>query len=291
MPETTDAVEIGETKPHLSWTQLSMLTRCGEQYNQRYINKRRCPPGIALIVGGAVHKPVEADLQNKIDYGELLPDEQIPDLARDAFESRWNSAGEILLSEEEATAGGVKARGAAIDLSISLASLHHSEIAPGLFPSHVERKFVLNVANFPYDLLGYIDVQESRQGPHYAFPNPLDITVRDTKTAGKSPSQNDVDTSGQLTLYAMAVRQLDGVAPDAVWFDSLVKTKTPKAVSMSSTRTDEDFRGFLLRMERACEAIQKGVFLPADPSEWICSPRWCGYYDGCPFGRRKRVQI
>ena len=86
-------------------------------------------------------------------------------------------------------------------------------------------------------------------------------------------------------------KQLDGKAPDAVWFDSLVKTKTPKAVSMSSTRTDDDFKSLLLRMERACMAIQSGIFIPADPSDWICSPRWCGYYDGCPFGRRKRVQI
>jgi hypothetical protein len=54
-------------------------------------------------------------------------------------------------------------------------------------------------------------------------------------------------------------------------------------------RSDEDYRQLLMRVDAVTAAIEAGVFLPTTPDNWRCSPKFCGYYDTCPYGRRKRV--
>lgn len=286
MPEKAEPA--AEAKPHVSPSSMGTFALCGVMYQKKYIDKIPRAVGTALIIGGATHSSVQRDLRHMIDTGLLLKDAEIQDIARDAFAVKWNTSGDILLSEDEKAIGEQAVRGAGTDLSVALAMLHHYEIAPNLFPSHVEHKFRLVIKGYPYDILGILDVREegaeSKLFSHY-------VTVRDTKTAGKTPSQQDVDRTEQLTVYAMWERQSSGKAPGAVFIDALVKTKVPKAVSLKSTRNDYDFQTFLLRMERFCEALEKGAFVPCDPTDWICTPKWCGYYDTCPFGRRKRVQV
>ena len=37
------------------------------------------------------------------------------------------------------------------------------------------------------------------------------------------------------------------------------------------------------RANAAVAMIDKEVFLPAPEDSWVCSRKWCGYYDTCPF--------
>src|SRR5688572_33095123 len=89
-------------KPHLSFSQLDMLSKCGEQYRRRYVLGERLPPGVAMIVGGAVDKSVNANMTNKKDSGALLPIEQVQDTARDALNSEWERGGVVLQDDERA---------------------------------------------------------------------------------------------------------------------------------------------------------------------------------------------
>ena len=259
-------------KPHLSISALNMLSRCGEQYRRRYVEGDKVPPGIAALVGRGVDHSVNGNLNNKIETGELLPAEAVRDSARDAVIRGWE-AGEVLLNDDEA-ANPAAAKGAAVDKAIRLSGLHASDLAPALEPTVVQRKWTLELEGFPFDLLGYTDVEEGTK------------SVRDTKTSGRTPAADAADTSNQLTMYALAKRQIDGQAPARVVLDYLVDTKQPKTVSLESTRADEDFRVMLNRIEVAAAAIEKQVFIPANQDDWICSRRWCGYYDSCPFARR-----
>jgi len=69
----------------------------------------------------------------------------------------------------------------------------------------------------------------------------------------------------------------------ALYLDYLVKTKTPKVVIQQTTRSEFQQMVMLRRIERAAEIIEKGAFMPANPSEWICSRKWCGYSNTCKF--------
>ena len=261
---------------YISQTRLGMLSRCGEQFRRRYIEGERMAPAVAMLVGRAVDQSVNANLESKIETGALLPSEAVQDLARDSLTTEWRSE-EVELSEEEAEKGTKAVRGEAIDKSIRLAVLHHAAIAPDLEPTSVQRKFRARIKGESNIILtGVLDVEEKS-------------VVRDTKTSGKSPQKNAADLSLQLTMYALAVLVETGEAPETVALDYLVDLKTPKAVTQTSTRGQEDFRVLLSRIEAFARVVQAGAFAPASPDDWICSPKWCGYHSTCPYARRPVV--
>lgn len=262
-----------DKKLHLSVSQLDMLSRCGEQYRRRYVEGEIIPPGIALIVGSSTDKAVSSDLQHKIDSGELLPDEAVADIARDNVVNSMES-GNVLLTPDEAIAGIKAVKGEAIDKAVRLSRLHHKELAPVLKPTHVQRWWRVELQGYPRDLIGIIDVQEGSEA------------VRDTKTASKSPAANAAHESDQLTMYAIACRVCDGVIPRKLTLDHLVDNKTPKLVTLETTRTEQDFLPILARVETALAALEKGVFVPARQTDWWCSERFCGFANTCRYYRQ-----
>lgn len=257
----------------LSYSALNMLARCGEQFRFRYLDGLKVPPGVAAIVGRGVDASVNMNLLTKRDTGKPLPLMEARELARDQVHREFEMDG-VTLSEDEAALGMKRIKADAVDVSVRLAQMHHIEAAPKINATHIQRKWTLEVTGLDIDLTGYIDIQEG-----------ID-TVRDTKTAGKSPSADEAANSMQLTTYAMAVAAIDGAIPKKVKLDYLVKTKTPKLVQIESTRVQADFQHVLERVYQASIAMDAGIFTPAPLDAWWCSNRWCGYWSRCSYARR-----
>jgi RecB family exonuclease len=255
---------------------MEMLSKCGEQFRRRYIEKEIIPPGVALLVGTATHRSVAKNLESKMRDQKLLTLAEIKDAARDSLVNAWKDG--VSLSDEEAKEGIKKVQAEAIDKAVRLSSLHAQCKAPEIEPIHIERAWTVELPNFPFDLSGQIDIQEKDR-------------IRDTKTSGKTPAASIADESLQLTAYALAVHVIDSRAPNEVALDYLIDTKTPKAETFRSTRTIDHFKSLLRRAENAANAIEKGVFIPARESDWWCSEKFCGYALTCPYYTRKPKQF
>jgi hypothetical protein len=255
---------------------MGMFARCGEQYRRRYIKGEKLLPGVALILGSGVHKGIEPNMIAKRDTGELLPIEQVQEITASAVNERWESE-DIALTEEEKAKGWQVVKGETVDTAVSLAGVHHAQLAPIIQPLHVERKMEVDIKGFDHSLVGIIDLQEKPWGE-------LKVgRVRDTKTRAASPPQGTADKMLQLTVYSAMVKAIDGDFPELA-VDYLIKTKTPKAITETTTRKERDYKAFLRRMEQMSEAILKEVFNPASrENSWMCDPRWCGYFDTCPY--------
>jgi hypothetical protein len=250
-----------------------MLSRCGEQYRRRYIEHEIRSPAVAMLVGRATDDSVNHNLTSKLKTGELLNGENVSSIARDAFVSSWE--GGVALNDDELIQGLKTVKGEAIDKSVRLSLLHANARAPQIEPTAIQRRWRVELDGYPQDLVGVIDIQEGLKA------------VRDTKTAAKTPPKTIADTDDQLTAYALALRVLEGKAPGRVALDYLVDLKTgPKAPVFESVRDDVDFQTFLNRLEIAMEAIEKGVFIPANPNDWQCSRKWCGYWGDCRYAKR-----
>lgn len=265
-------------KPQLHVSMLDMLSRCGEQFRRRYGSRfgwndkeEIIPPSVAIVTGIATHKSIERNLSEKIATGTYLPVEAVKDFARDQVTGLWTQ--EVFLSDEERE-NQKEVKGESINTAIVLSELHASTIAPVIEPKASERKWVVEMEGYPYDLAGTIDIETT------------DGAVRDTKTSGKTPAITAADDSNQLTMYSLAKKVCDGEAPTNLYLDYLVKTKTPKVVTFSTTRTPADHEMILRRIERATEIIEKGAFIPANPTDWWCSKKFCGYHATCPFAKR-----
>lgn len=267
-------------KPQLHSSMISMLYKCGEQFRRRYgarfgwnDKEEIIAPGIALLIGRATHSAIEKNIRAKIDTDELLPIEQVRDVARDEATGLWQN--EVLLTDAEDVANPKKAKAASVDMTVALSALHATELAPELRPISIERRWVVTLEGFPFDLAGRFDIEEQRVK--------VDSALRDTKTAARSPIPIAASTSEQLSMYALAKEVCDGQKMVTLFQDTLVKTKVPKLVTQVTSRSVHDREILLRRIERATEIITKGAFTPANPSDWICSKKWCGFSATCPF--------
>ncbi len=267
-----------QEKPQIHVSMLTMFAKCPIQFQRRYgarfgiwHEEEIIPPGVALIQGTVVHKAAEQNLNNKIDEGILMSDEQIADITKDEFELNWGQ--EILLTDEESE-NVAKTKGEALDLTLMLSTLHHVALAPLLNPVAVEEKFVIVLDDFPFDISGTKDVREKD-------------SIRDLKTMKQSPTIH-APRSLQMGMYSLSEKIERGSLPEKVCIDALVKTKIPKLVTQSIVPDDKMIQPVLNRLEAFAEIIENvkktGVTLPAaSPDHWCCSKKFCGYSQTCPF--------
>lgn len=265
-------------KPQLTNSMLDMMCRCGIQFQRRYGARFGCwhteeiiPPGIALATGISVHRSVEENLKEKMKSNNLLSAEQIETIARDEFMNLWQAG--IMLTDDEA-ADVKRTLGDNLDQTIKLARLHADSLAPHIQPVAIEEPFVINLNGYPYDLAGRKDIRTEKG-------------IHDVKTKSVTPP-DDAARSMQMAMYAMSEKIERGKLPDLVELDFLIKTKMPKIVIRMAKPSDAWIQPLLRRIEQMTKiimAVKEGHigFTPADPENWVCSKRYCGFSRTCPF--------
>lgn len=261
-------------KPHISNTQLSLYFNCAEAYRRRYVEGEKIPPGIALLVGTGTHKGAEHNFRQKIESRSDLPKSDIVEAAVAGFEAE--TAGGFVLSDEEESRGHKVVIGEAKDLVATLAEVHAEQQAPEYQPVAVEHPYTIEFPGASHDLLTITDLIDDRS------------RVTDLKTAARRKPQTEVDTSVQLTIYAAAYQLQFGHPPALVQLDTLVKTKKPGRQLLSSTRGPADFQTLLNRINVMLSGVHAGIFPPAPVGHWMCSARWCGYFQSCPYVNHER---
>lgn len=266
-----------KAKPHISVSQMEMLSRCGEQYRRRYMEGERKPPGIAAHIGSGVHAGAEVNFNQKIETHADLPVSDIVDAAVAGFEVRYQSDG-LMLTDDEASKGVANIVGEAKDQLVQLATCHANEQAPDYQPTEVEHRSRIIFPNATHDLIGFTDLRDDKD------------RITDFKTAAKKKPKDDADKSIQLTVYS-AMFQVDHGRPSTECrFDTVTKTKTPARQVLISHRTQADYVALLARVNATLAVIDAGVFVPASPGDWICNPRWCGYWASCPYVNSERQE-
>lgn len=300
----------------------AMLGKCGIQFEFRYLKGLRRRPGSYLLCGTATDAAVSTDLNHKIQTGELENEGTILDVARDSVENNPDRDN-LQLDEEEQGMSLQQVLDGTKDKAVRLVTAHHGQVAPNLHPTHVSRKFSLNLdswlrgkakelhskaedadnswlkrtlhrqaahlnvaAREGYDFVGEQDIVERTTGD-------TDILIiRDTKTSKKSPAKGVADESTQLSAYALASKVLDGKLPDAVVLDYLIDLKRETKVdSLSSKRDEEQVNAYLNRLVASVVAIQSGVFVPAPDTAWWCDARYCGYHSICPHVKKSVTTV
>lgn len=256
-------------KPYLSPTQLETYLRCGEAYRRRYVEGERIPPGIVALQGTGVHVGAEVNFRQKIQTGSDLPVRDIVDASVDGFDRQLGEGWSV--DPEGPSVGDAR------DEVASLATVLAKEVCPEYQPTHVEQTVKIELPG-SHDMLGVIDLA-------------ADGRVVDLKTTSKVWSQDTINRSPQVTFYAAAHRLLTGEIAQEVVIENLVKTKKPKRVKLTSTRDTKDFAALAARINAVSAGINAGVFVPAESGSWMCSRRWCGYYDSCPYVNGAKTTI
>ncbi len=277
----------------LSPSKLDMLSKCGIQFEFRYIHGLKIPPSVGMLEGRAVDKAASAILRHKLAEGSLPTDEAVADLAGQGMRTEWNEAGEVLIPASEADQGGRGRLGYAVDRAIRMARKYRTAFAPysktmvdpktGV--ARVQHKWEVDVGQ-NIVLNGISDDEEAD-------------AVNDLKTKAKAAPARAAIESPQLTGYATAKYVIDGVLEPKVrlhvlvdrpkLFEGTIAGDDPAGVQtqiLESTRTVPQMEAYIRRVEAAAKVIRAGAFLPARPEDWWCSTKFCGYSSRCPYFHR-----
>jgi hypothetical protein len=275
-------------KPQIHVSHLRRLATCGEQYRRIYVCGERVPPGVAALVGTATHGVHEEDLRAKMETGKLLDLDRTNSMAAERVDRMFRDG--VYLAPAERGQDLKKLRGQAVDRAVRLDVMRHVQLAPGIQPISLSRKWVCTLEGYPYDLAGEFDVEEAGD------------VLDDLKTSGKYPSKSAADDSMQVTMYGLAKKVCDGREFAKMRLQFLLDIKgrpskshpeggkpTSKVVVMDTVRSPAHYEALLARLVNFMEALQKGVFVPCDPEHWACDPRWCGFFETCAYVRGKVV--
>jgi RecB family exonuclease len=257
---------------------LSALQDCGERYRRKYKEREHRPSFVRQIRGSVVHRVVQSALARKWKERALPSVTEARDLAATEFDLAWRAG--VTLTREDQARGAKVVAGETKDFAVNVAGYHVQAVAPAIEPIAVERRIVVKPADSDLEIVGTIDLIDRQPGGE---------VIRDTKTSEKSPPPDAAENSQQLTLFGLIRWAETGAIPGRLTLDYLVRT--PKAhqqkhIPLHTTRSMEDLSVMVRRLNTAAEAAAKGVFIPANPNAWYCSPNWCEYYTDCPYVRR-----
>jgi hypothetical protein len=229
---------------HISFTQLNMLLRCGEQYRRRYILKQVIPPSGSLMRGRCCHKAEEKNFQNKITQGEFLCADEV----KQAFAQEWSeNEGQIGWQEDELEGNSPKkASGMAKDSGIRLIEVFHREQLVNCNPVAIEQEFKVEFEGGYAPMIGRLDrIDEGG-------------VIAEMKFVKKSPVSGDILTDPQLTCYSIGYKMLYSQEPKKLIKQFSVDLREPKTVIQEcGPRSQEQISRFLKRqMGRLCVALR-----------------------------------
>lgn len=247
--------------PEYHQSAIDTFLRCGLKYQFRYLMNIRTPSSGAATVGSATHAAIAKNLILKKENGVGCSLEEALDAYSSDFDIR---AKETELTPDESL-GELK------DVGAQCVAAHHKHIAPTLEPVTVEEKFILNT-DAGYDLAGTIDLVTK------------DGVIHDSKTSKTAYKDDVVSGAIQPAMYDFAYEVLRGEKAKAFQYDVLIKPTKKIGVRTQMVRgevTQADREWLFQTLNSVHNAIQAGVFLPAQEDSWVCSKKWCGYWSRC----------
>lgn len=278
-------VEV-ELKPTLSPTALGNYELCGRrgQYYQQKIIPTVTTVGLGL--GGAWHTAMETYQQSRMYYGDnllkLMPHDMLVEnlfqIAMGAFSEEAN--GDDFLWGKGESVGEVAER---LHRMVSkwASDFSYQWMSEGYSPVATEEEVVVELGSEHHVMRGYIDlILETPQG----------IIGVDHKTAGRAwggaKAAGDPRKLIQAPLYAEAWLRQTGQSLD--WFCYDVMTYAGKFQRVWVNVKTAVRAPFIERWNEVSELIHAydstGAALPTNPSNNLCSEKWCSFWSICPMG-------
>ena len=257
----------------ISTSSLACYMKCGIKFFHKYIQRVREPINIRMTAGVGTHKGREENLKQKVESQENLKIDEITDATRDNIKERFD-ANEYSASTEFKGKSKKEASDIAVDMGVQLVERDYQDFQEVLMPEAVEESMAVRYADLSRIIVGKIDVRTK------------DYKIIDLKTGKKAFGQSAADTLMGLTTYGLLCSVEHGAQPPEYEIQNVVRTVGGNVNTnvYKTRRNAEDIQRQLLRFASVIKAIDSGIFTPANPGDWWCSPTWCGYYKMCRYG-------
>lgn len=264
-----------ETKIRISKSRMIDFYTCAEHY-RRVEAGERDGKTTAMVRGLSVHQAAEHNHKQKMETRRDLPMAQLVEIADASFLDFQQ--GDIRPTPNEQKIGMSPSLNRARRDARDAVAVYADKVAPKIQPVLVEERIEAEVTGTDVLLTGRIDVLTDA----WRLPD-----LKTTK--GRGRSQREVDGSVEFSLYGVLVRHKTGRWPTAYDLEE-VNPATGKHRTVTTRRSRGDIEAFVHRLNRMLEAIEKGVYVPAQlGTSWKCSATWCEFWRDCPYVNSARV--
>lgn len=265
---------MSEKPDYISATRVRQFLFCPLSYKYIYVDGVSRDDGdpqgkIYLIFGEAVHAALEENYRQKITTRKDLDAKIVVESFKREF---FQGTKDIGIKESNMPSYAKPS-----DMALAGENMlyqYMEEKAPTIQPLYVEHEFTIPLKNYNVVLHGFIDVIDEN------------FIIRDHKTVGKSTfkdwTQEAVDESVQLTIYAAAFRKLFGKKEGGVCIDLLPRMPKPEFKSIYAERTQDQILSVLDLAERISYVTEHDAFYAN-----LGNCRDCIFKDTCP----KRVKV
>lgn len=252
-------------KPHLSASSINQYLDCGLSYKFARID--RLEPEFfpdTMLFGSTIHQVLENYYLNK--QAGIHP--SLKDL-QNCFEKLWtlktNQLENVHYSQNKDQHSYL------VEGKELLSAWYEKQPEQNYRILGVEEEFVFYVPGIEIPIVGYIDLLEEDETGI--------IIVTDFKTTARSYGREEIDTNMQLLMYQLFLKSSAYKDREILLrLDCLIKTKTPKFESYYTTRSQEDEKRLIRKVQQVWDGIQKEVYLPANTG-WKC--KGCQYQNTC----------
>jgi RecB family exonuclease len=240
---------------YLSASQINKYLSCPKQYEQEYVLGLRSSGGsVASTTGSCVHLLVENNLKKFIAGVPELSDITLATLSDTTLADMFKEVGDLEGESEMFWVSEAQ----------KLFKTWYKELGHSIVPLKSEFKIEKEIAGVP--IVGYVDYTDIQKGYEQ---------ICDLKVVSKSKSESDAKNSVQLAIYALALDNPN------VRFDSVVKTKVPKTSQVEYTFSKSELGYFTDLIGEVATNISLGRFPMTDPTNWVCTEKWCSAYKNC----------
>lgn len=248
-------------KERMKWSasRLKMLLQCPRKFRYAYIDGLPRAVTAPLVFGQTMHEAVRQAHEAQMTDGKFPPVTQLIEL----FDGAWQGAldqARPLFGAHHPTPERYAAMGH------EMLRLFHRTQAHRV-PLLVEFPFEIEVAG--HRLCGLIDRVDE---VHTASGEPA-LVVVDYKSGSRRPTKAEAEGDLQLTVYALALREVLGLRVERVEFHSL-----RDGIVLESERDEAAF-GWLLGevLGYASRTVERERY-PACQGYWC---RWCDFQEQC----------
>tara|TARA_R100001594_G_scaffold115623_1_gene150504 strand:+ start:1183 stop:1959 length:777 start_codon:yes stop_codon:yes gene_type:complete len=249
---------------YISISQVNRFQMCGLQYYFRYIEGIKTLPNDNMLRGSAIDSSANEHFNEKSRNEVGISENNFIDLAVATHDEKSDDTEFVENTKDES-------RDKTAVSSKKYHSVHGQTIKPKLnengdMPTQIK---ILEDIGDNVTLMGFVDLVTE------------DDTIVDTKVR-KADKGIDVEANLQLQTYATI---LDA---DKVGIASVTTAKDPKATYYGGVSNKTTKERAIQRIKSVSAAIDSNVFLPAPEGSWVCSEKYCGYWNMCDFGAKRK---
>jgi putative RecB family exonuclease len=237
----------------LSYSSVNTYELCPQKFKFQYEDRLPTARSPALAFGDSLHRALHRFHDRPVPVAPPL--EELQEL----LDAVWVSEGFADPSEESTYHDHARQ---------VLAQYHRDNAADYRIPAALEFRFTIDVEGIPVS--GVIDRLDRIPGGGYE--------IVDYKTNRRLPPQDRIDRDLQLSIYALAAREVWGIEPERLTLYFLLPGQR-----MSTTRSAVDLDELRRRIVTVAERISTGRFEPRENP--LCD--WCEFQELCPVFRHR----